>query len=451
MLKNYIKIAYRNLLRHKSYSFINILGLAVGMACAILIMIWVQFELSYEQFNIKADRLYRITAELPDLDVKAGISSAPLADAFRKELPEIKDAVRLSVNHSDLLQVEDRMFEEKRIWFVDSTFLEMFSFKMIQGDLATSLDKPESIILTESMAKKYFGSEPALGKTIRKNHKEDFIVTGVLADLPENTQLQFDFLQPMSFLARTNNDLKTNKWDNFNFFTFLEFNESFQPSPEAFDRLEKKFNSIYKANEPNLKVVFHLQKLTDMHLHSNNFLAELPGIGNMQYVYIFIVVGIFILVVACINFMNLATARSARRAKEVGLRKVAGAARFQLIRQFLAESSLIAFIALALAVLIVTVSLPAFNDLAGKKLLFEFYNPTLILSLLGITLVTGLLAGSYPALFLSGFVPAKVLKGNIKAGAASSMFRNSMVVIQFSVSIILLVGTGVVYNQLEFI
>jgi ABC-type antimicrobial peptide transport system permease subunit len=271
-----------------------------------------------------------------------------------------------------------------------------------------------------------------------------------LADIPENSHLQFDFIQPMSFLARTDRDLRENVWDNFDFYTYVQLDPNFIPSPTELQTLHDQFTRIYKANEPELKVDFTLQPLTDIHLYSN-LLADFPGGGNAQYVYIFIVVALFILTVACINFMNLATARSARRAKEVGLRKVAGAARFQLIRQFLAESIIIAFIALFLAVILVIAVIPFFNDLAGKNLGINFFDARLLLGLFGITFITGIFAGSYPALFLSGFLPATVLKGNLKTGAAGSLFRNAMVIIQFTVSIVLLVGTTVIYNQLNYI
>ena len=450
MLKNYIKIAFRNLLRHKAYSLINISGLAIGMACSILILLWVQDELGYDSFHPHAKNIYRITSTLAELDIKAAVSPTPIAQAFKSELPEIANTLRISGLNTDFLQVGEKLFEEKNILYADSNFLQFFSFPLIEGDASTAMNNPEGILITREMARKYFGDGPALGKTIRKNHKDDFTVAGVFEDIPTNSHLKFDFIQPMSFLARTDNDLKNNVWDNFNYYTYTQLDEHINGSDEELRPIESKMTEIYKQHEKNLKVTFKLQPLTDIHLHSN-FLADFPGHGNAQYVYIFIVVGIFILVVACINFMNLATARSARRAKEVGLRKVAGAVRFQLIRQFLSESSLISVIALLLAVLLVIISIPAFNDLAGKHLSITLFNSRLIIGLLAITLVTGLLAGSYPALFLSGFVPVKVLKGDLKAGAGGSLFRNTMVIVQFTVSITLLVGTAVIYNQLQFI
>jgi len=449
MLKNYVKIALRNLLRHKAFSFINIAGLAIGMACTIVIMLWVQHEMSYDRFHREAENMYRLTASLPELDVHAAVSSAPIAEAIKAQIPDIKDIVRITGHRSDLLQVDDRMFEEKRIIFADSNFLQFFSFPLVEGDPATALQMPEGIVITQSMAKKYFGNEKALGKTILKNHKDIFTVTGVLADVPENSHLQFDFIQPMAFLARFERDLKENIWDNFNFYTYIELTPGATASP-AITAMESRITQIYKTNEPNLKVVFHLQPLLEVHLYSK-FMADVPGGGNIQYVYIFIVVAIFILGVACINFMNLSTARSARRAKEVGLRKVAGAVRFQLIRQFLAESSVIAILAFILAILIVIAALPAFNDLAGKNLTISLSDGKLLFGLIAITIITGLLAGSYPALFLSGFLPVKVLKGNLKSGSGSTLFRNSMVILQFAVSISLIIGTTVIYNQLQFI
>lgn len=451
MLRNYIKIAFRNLLRHKAFSFINIFGLSIGMACSILILLWVHDELSYDKFHEGSDYIYRLTAELPQENIKAAVSSAPIAPAIQNAIPEIESTVRLTMGGGlDFLQVEDRNFEETRMCFADSNLLQFFSFQLVKGDPKTAMLLPEGVLITESMAKKYFGNEDPLGKIIKKNRSEDLTVTGVLADIPRNSHLQFDFIQPMTFLARTNRDLKENIWDNFNYYTYVRLDKNFAATPTAIAAIGNKVQEIYKANEPHLKVAFKLQPLADVHLHSK-FMADVAGHGNIQYVYIFIVVGIFVLAVACINFMNLATARSARRAKEVGLRKVAGAVRFQLIRQFLAESSLIACLALVIALAVVYAVLPAFNDLAGKSLSINLLNIKMVAGVLGITLITGLLAGSYPALFLSGFVPAKVLKGNLKAGAGNSLFRNTMVIVQFSVSIMLLVGTAVIYDQLKYI
>jgi putative ABC transport system permease protein len=450
MLSNYIKVAIRNLLRQKGFSFINIFGLALGISCTALIGMWVNDELSYDRFHHDFDRMYRITATLPEMKVHAAVSSAPLALAFKTEIPEVDDAVRISESKTDLIQVGDVKFEEKGVIYADSNFFRMFNFPFINGDKENALLNPEGIVITEEMAMKYFGTTDVLEKTIRKNNKDDFTVTGVIANIPSNSHLQFDFVQPMRYLARTNEDLKKNIWDNFNYYTYIRLNDKAQQSKSAIVDLEKKMQAIYKKNEDVLKVAFILQPLSKVHLYSN-FLADIPGHGNAQNVYIFMVVAIFILVVACLNFMNLATARAARRAKEVGLRKVVGAIRSHLMGQFLAESLVVALLALVLALLIIYIALPYFNTLGGKNLALDFTNVQLITGLLGITVITGLLAGSYPALYLSGFVPGTVLKGNFTAGGSGNLFRNTMVVIQFAVSISLIVGTAIVYRQLKYI
>jgi putative ABC transport system permease protein len=451
MIRNYIKVAIRNLLRQKGFSFINIFGLALGISCAALIGMWVNDELSYDRFHKNYEHMYRITSTLPELKVHAAISSAPMAMAFKSEIPEIEDAVRTTGFRNDLMRVGDIAFEEKGILFADSNFFKMFSFQFIKGNKETALLNPEGIVITEAMAMKYFGTTDVLEKTIGKGSKiEYFTITGVIANVPENSHLKFDFVQPMRFLARTNDDIKNNVWDNFNYYTYIKLNDIVQPSKEAMADLEKKMQAIYKKNESILKVGFVLQPLSKIHLYSN-FLGDISGHGSAQNVRIFMVVAVFILVVACLNFMNLATARAARRAKEVGLRKVIGAVRPHLVGQFLAESLMIALLSLVLALLIIYLVLPYFNTLGGKHLVLDFTNVQIIAGLLGITVITGLLAGSYPALYLSGFVPAMVLKGNFKGSSGGSLFRNTMVVIQFSVSIALIVGTTIVYRQLKYI
>jgi putative ABC transport system permease protein len=450
MISNYIKIAIRNLIRQKGFSFINIFGLALGISCTALIGMWVSDELSYDRFHKDHERMYRITATLPEMKVHAAVSSSPLALAAKNEIPEVEEAVRISNFHRDLIQVGEVKFEEKGIQYADSNFFRVFSFPFIKGNAASALQNPEGIVITEEMAMKYFGSTDVLEKTIRKNNKDDFTVTGVIENIPHNSHLRFDFVQPMRYLARSHNDLKNNVWDNFNWFTYLKLHEKSLQSATAIADIEKKLQAIYKKNEDVLKVGFVLQPLAAIHLHSN-FLADIPGHGNAQNVYIFTVVAVFILVVACLNFMNLSTARAARRAKEVGLRKVVGAIRPHLMAQFLAESLVVALLSLVLALLIIYLVLPHFNTLGGKNLALDFTNVEIVLGLLGITVVTGLVAGSYPAIYLSGFVPATVLRGNFAAHGSGRLFRNAMVVIQFAVSISLIIGTAIVYRQLTYI
>jgi len=449
MIKNYLKIAFRNIIRHKAFAAINIAGLAIGMACSIFILLWVQNELSYDRFNKNANEIYRIAARAGDF--KVAINPAPMVADLQAKMPVIKNTVRLATS-SNVFEVGDRKFEEKRVFYADSTFLEVFSYRLLKGDRASVLNRPDAVLITEDLAKKYFGHEDALGKILRKDNNKDVIVTGVLANIPSNSHLQFDCILPMSSIAQTNDNIKNQVWDNFDFYAYVQLDKTFSPSAANIAKFNKQMDDIYKTHvsEKILKVDFWLQPLTAIHLHSN-YQVDLPGHGNVQYVNIFFVVALFILSVACINFMNLATARSARRAKEVGLRKVVGAGRKQLIGQFLGESMLISFVSLVLAIGIVWLLLPLFNDLAGKKLSIHLLDSRIITILATIALATGLISGSYPALFLSGFQPVKVLKGNMKTMGGNLIFRNGLVVVQFVVSIMLLAGTAIVYRQLNFI
>jgi ABC-type antimicrobial peptide transport system permease subunit len=442
MLKNYFKVAIRNIRRNKLFSAINILGLAVGMACSIFILLWVQHERSYDKFHKNGENIYRLTVEVSGL--KASLSVAPIARAMQKEIPEVKNAV-IMCPASGLFRYEDRQFEEKAVYFADSTFLDVFSFPLIKGDKKTALSSPNNIVITERAAKKYFGNEDPMGKVLSRYTTEKFTVTGVLADIPENSHLQFDFLMPIRFYALTSNDFIKNVWDNYNYYTYVQL----APGASA-EKVNKQVNDIMKKNEKNLVAPITLQALYDIHLRSN-FLGDVEGHGNIQYVRIFSLVAIVVLIVACINFMNLATARSSRRAKEVGMRKVAGAKRIEIIRQFLGESVLIAFISLFIATGLVWLLLPAFNKLSGKEITLNFGDGSLLLLLPAMALLTGLISGSYPAFFLSSFKPVKVLKSAFTIGNRGAWMRNGLVVVQFVVSITLMVAAFVVYNQLKFI
>ena len=449
MIKNYLKIAFRNIIRHKAFAAINIAGLAIGMACSIFILLWVQNELSYDRFNKNANEIYRIAARAGDF--KVAINPAPMVADLQAKMPVIRNTVRLATS-SNVFEVGERKFEEKRVFYADSTFLQVFSYRLLKGDRASVLNRPDAVLITEDLAKKYFGHEDALGKILRKDNNKDVIVTGILANIPSNSHLQFDCILPMSSIAQTNDNIKNQVWDNFDFYAYVQLDKTSGPSSANIAKFNKQMDDIYKTHvsEKTLKVNFWLQPLTAIHLHSN-YQVDLPGHGNIQYVNIFFVVALFILSVACINFMNLASARSARRAKEVGLRKVVGAGRKQLIGQFLGESMLISFVSLVLATGIVWLLLPLFNDLAGKKLSIHLLDSRIITILATIALATGLISGSYPALFLSGFQPVKVLKGNVKTMGGNLIFRNGLVVVQFVVSIMLLAGTAIVYRQLNFI
>jgi len=446
MLKNYLKIALRSLLRHKAYSFINIAGLSIGMASSILILLWVQNERSYDTWHKDAPYTYRITGNAGDF--RAAVNPAGMPGGLQLEMPVIKNTVRISHPATALFEAGTRKFEEKRVFYADSTFLQVFSFPLVKGDARTALMRPDGVLLTEETARKYFGQDDPLGKILRKDNDDNVVVTGVLANIPSNTHLQFDVILPMSAMPSMEN---LHTWDNFNFYSYLVLDKHFKATPVTLARLEHQMEEIFKKHNKQIKVNFQLQPVADIHLYSSGLQVDLPMHGNAQYVNIFFVVAIFILVVACINFMNLATARSARRAKEVGLRKVVGAVRRQLIWQFLGESLLISFFSLLAAIGLVFLLLPLFNQLAGKTLAIHLWDGKIWLGLLGIAVVTGLFSGSYPALFLSGFQPVKVLKGNLRTLGGNRLFRNGLVVAQFVVSIVLLVGTVVVYNQLTYI
>jgi ABC-type antimicrobial peptide transport system permease subunit len=446
MLKTYFKLAFRNIRNYKAYSIINISGLAIGLASSILILLWTQNELSYDKFQKNAGQIYRIAGDWGD--VKATVCTESMPAGLKAKIPVVKDFVRLSLTSTVLLEAGNKKFEEKRVFYADPSFMDVFSFPLVQGDRYTALKRVDGVLITQEMASKYFGNENPIGKFLRKDNRENVVVTGVLANIPANSDLQFDFIMPMALLEKVQ-DSTRNRWDNFNFYSYIQLDKSFVPSVDNLSKLENQMTQIFHQHS-SAPIVWHLQPLTGIHLAPAR-LGDMPGHGNAQYVNILFITAILILMVACINFMNLATARSARRAKEIGLRKVSGAIRGQLILQFLSESCLIAFVSLFLALGLVWLFLPVFNGIADKKLAIDATDAKFWLSLFGIALLTGFISGSYPALFLSGFNPVKVLKGNIKSMGGNLLFRNALVVIQFAISIILLVGTVVIYDQLVFI
>jgi ABC-type antimicrobial peptide transport system permease subunit len=446
LIKTNFKLAFRNISKDKAYSIINISGLAIGLASSILILLWVQNELSYDKFQKNAGQIYRITGDFGDL--KAAVNTEAMPAGLKAELPVVKNTVRLSLSSTVLFEAGNRKFEEKRVFYADPSFMDVFSFPLVQGDRATALKQENGVLITQEMATKYFGSQNPIGKIIRKDNRENVVVTGVLANVPANSDLQFDFILPMVILQKANIP-NGDKWENFNFYSYIQLAQSFDPSAANLAALVKQMTQLFQRHSA-MPVVFNLQPLTQIHLAPSR-MGDFPGHGNTQYVNIFFIIAILILVVACINFMNLATARSARRAKEIGLRKVSGAVRGQLILQFLSESVFISFLSLLLALAIVWFFLPVFNELADRRLAIPVSDSRFWLSVLGIALLAGLVSGSYPALYLSGFNPVKVLKGNVKSMGGNLLFRNALVVFQFTASIVLLVGTVVIYNQLKFI
>lgn len=414
------------------------------MGCSIIILLWVTDELSYDKFHKNVDHLYRLTCKVNDAE--ACVTPAPLSPYLEKNLSSLAHTARTSAYATHMLQNGEKRFEENNVLYADPAFMKMFSFPVLKGD--ASLRNTDGIVITRNMALKYFGSEDVLGKTITKDNRENLTVVGVLENIPSNSHLKFDFLIPMAYAARYDPNLKDNIWGNFNFYTYIQTKD--EVNQAALKRMTADIDRLFATQFTKFKVNFTLQPLSRIHLHSK-YLGDVPGHGNAQYVTIFSIIAIFVLIVACINFMNLATARSARRAKEVGMRKAIGASRRQLVWQFLGEATLISITSLLVSFGLVWLVLPAFNHLADKNISLSFFDGNMIATMIGIAVLTGLISGSYPALFLSGFRPVKVLKGNTSGTSGNVTFRNVLVVAQFVISIALIVGTVVVFNQLRFI
>jgi len=460
MVSNYLKIAVRNLIKHKGYSFINIFGLAVGMACCILIMLYVQDELGYDRYHEKADRIYRLSRQWTNQDGKISLHLGHVAPPFgpliRNDFPEtVLESVRFLRPGTLLLSQGDTHFQETRFFFVDSTVFSIFSWQLLQGDPITALAEPNMLVLTESMAKKYFGNENPMGKVLRVNQTTDVKITGIMKDVPLNSHFKPDFLCSFASFANAvgRQNLERN-WGSNNYATYILVPERFDPV--SFAALLPAFIDKYMGlgpagQRPSQGTQLNLWPITSIHLHSN-LDSEVEPNSSITYIYIYSAVALFVLLIACFNFMNLSTAQASRRAKEVGMRKVLGAHKQLLIRQFLGESVLLSFLALVLAVLVVHLALPWFNGFVGKELAMNYAgNVVELLLLLGIAGLVGIVAGSYPAFFLSAFQPAEVLKGETKSGKSGLAFRSVLVVSQFAISITLIVSMGIVFDQLEFV
>jgi putative ABC transport system permease protein len=452
MLKNYFTVAFRSLMRHKGFSFINIMGLAVGMTACFLIFLYVSFETSYDKFHTKANRIYRVVADVvtPSGADKIGITTAPIAIYAKKDFPEIEEAVRISRDEI-LVRKGDFKFQEKNTVFADSTLFRIFDFPLIAGDKNTALTEPMSIILSESAVKKYFADTNPLGQQLQitgagLNAK----ITGIMKDIPPNSQIHADMIISISSFKQVyGSPSNDNEWTNHGYFTYLLL------KPEASAKaLEAKFPAFMErhhgeeAKKLQMQDHLSLEPFLDVYLRSKRDGFETGSLSNVR---IFSVIAVFILLIACFNFINLTTARSAERAKEVGIRKVVGAGKFQLTRQFILESVIISLIAFTLAILLSSILLPLFNRLAGKTIstgIAEHSQNIITLFLLAVAI--GLAAGFYPALVLSSFKPVSVLKGRFVTGSKGLLLRKSLVVFQFTISIALIVSTIVVYNQLTF-
>lgn len=450
MLKNYFKIAFRNLWRHRVFSFINIMGLTVGMTACLLIFIYVRFELSYDRFHPKADRIYRIVA-----DIKTPTETLPsLGPAWavpghiKFDFSDVEAFTRVAPENL-LFRKGDIKFNEANSIWADSAFFQIFGFKLLKGDPRTALKEPFSVVMSASTAKKYFGKGDPMGQTILiTSDGSPATITGIMQDMPENTQVKGDVLVSMTTITTKFAKGIDDQWSNYSPWAYILLKSGTDAKA-----LEKKFPAFLEKwsgkemKELQMFVTLKLEKLKEVYLYSSRG----DSLGSIRNVYIFSIIALFILIIACINFINLTTARASERAKEVGIRKVAGAVRPQLARQFLGESIVICFIAFLLTLGLSALLLPSFNQLAGKTISTGiFHDGSLVVLLLGAGIVIGLLAGIYPAFVLSSFKPIDVLKGRFATGNKGSILRKGLVITQFAISTALIIGTIIVYTQMSY-
>lgn len=459
MFKNYLKIAIRSLFKDKFFSFLNVTGLAIGITCCLLIMTYVNYELSYDKHFTNHENIYRIGIEgrFNGRDFTGVQTPAPAATTFRDEIPQVDQRLRFRRVGSWIVKYEDKVFNENRVAFADETFFDVFKINTISGNPDEALLRKNQVAISQSMAKKYFGEEDAMGKTLRFDNDEDFMVSAIYEDIPANSHMKFDML--LSFITREDN-YNSQQWLSQNEFSYLVLNENSNIEDVsgllneiAVDKmsveLKQYLNMTYEEFEAGGNTFkYFLQPLDDIHLFSDGYGGFEPG-GDMTYVYIFSAIAAFILIIACINFMNLSTARSANRAKEVGIRKVLGSVKRQLIGQFIAESIVITLLGGFIGLGLSMVLLPFFNDLADREMVMNALN--LLPLVIGGTVLVGFLAGIYPAFFLSAFSPVKVLKGNMSMGMRSGALRKVLVSFQFFVSILLIIGTFSIINQMQYI
>ncbi|HEY4063141.1 MAG TPA: ABC transporter permease [Puia sp.] len=462
MVRNYFKIAFRNLWRNKAFSILNVLGLATGIATCLVIWLFVQNELSYDRYNKKADRMVRVLFKgtVQGEPMREANVMPPVAQAFKANFPEVEEATRLRNFGYPRVSFGDKTFRDDNLAFVDSNFFQVFTLPLLKGDPSRVLVQPNSVVISLAMAKKYFGDADPMGKVLFfPDQKASCTVTGVFDKVPGNSHFHFGLFASLSTLP----DSRDLSWMNSGYFTYLVLRDGYDyrkleaKLPAVVDRyigpqMEKGLGiTLSQFRKKGNDVGLYLQPLTDTHLRSEATNDLEPG-GDIRYVYIFGAIALFMLLIACINFMNLSTAGASRRAREVGVRKVLGSGRGDLVWQFLLESILLTGIGLLLAVGIVHLVLPLFNTLSGKELVFSFgVHPLLLPGLLLFGLLTGVLAGSYPAFFLSSFNPVVVLKGRLSRGGQRAGLRSGLVVFQFFISITLIIATAVVYRQLDYI
>ena len=450
MFINYLKVAFRNLLRQKVYSVINILGLAIGLAVCLLILLFVKDELSYDKYHANADRIYRVITQWDQgtKKMQIPINSYRLAPALETDFPEFEAVVRFSPT-GGIIQYEDKEYQEDQFFFVDDNVFDVFDFELLQGQPDRVLVEPNTIILSESTAEKYFGNANPIGKVLRVNDQYDVTVTGLFRDFESNNHFISDAFISMETGKQVFNQLVLNNWGEMSQYTYLLLPEEIDPK-----RIDARFPDFIEKNVGEGRsetMEMFLQPLLDIHLKSN-MRAELTENGNIRYIYISSAIALFIILIACINYMNLATARSVKRAMEIGVRKTLGAGRFALIKQFLSESMLLALIAFLLAIGLAQLALPAFNAFTEKSLTLSLtVNPDIFLWFFLLTILIGLLAGSYPAFYLSSFRPVRVFRERTLKDSASGLLRKFLVVFQFGISIVLIIGTLIIYDQWNFL
>ncbi|MBO0948395.1 ABC transporter permease [Fibrella forsythiae] len=446
MFRNYIKIAWRNIVKSKTFSLINVLGLALGMTCSLLILLWVNDERSINKFHVNGPRLYQVFENQKWTGNEVSTTSAtpgPLAPALKAEIPEIDKTVKITWEEEHLLTVGEKAYKEKGR-YASADLFQLFTFPLSHGNPKTAIVGATSIVISEKAALKFFGTTNVLGRVIKFDNKENRQITGVMRDIPETSTLKFDFVLPLG-PHETKNEWM-NKWENNGIRTFALLHPAASP-----DRVNAKILNMVQQHEKKVTTITtFLFPFEDTYLYSKFTNGQRDG-GRIEYVRLFTVVAIFILIIACINFMNLATARSAKRAKEVGIRKVVGAERMYLVGQFIGEAILTAGMALVFAVVLVQLLLPAFNRLTEKQITIHYADPIYWLTLLGLALITGIISGSYPALFLSSLQPVRILKGTLRFNAGAVLFRQGLVVFQFALSLLLIIGTLIAGRQVDFI
>ncbi len=450
MIRNYIKTALRNIIREKGHAFINIFGLAIGFTCALLIFAWVYDEVTYDRFHENLDQLYRVEQDqyYNGRAYHVTVTPYPSGPGWEEKIPEINESVRFDHLGNLLFNQEKKSFFESGIIAADPAIFDVFTFPLRYGDPQTALAEPYSMILNQELAEKYFGNENPLGKILRINNQHEFTITGILEKLPENSSLKFKGIVPFDY-TRTTGQYQ-DSWGVNSIVTMVQLKENADPGPLAKKLTDVVGSHILEEDDDpdDYQTQFMLAPLKDLHLHSYFGFGHPPG--QIRNVYIFSLIGVFILLIAAINYMNLSTARASRRAKEIGLRKVTGAFRRHLVGQFYGESLIHSILAGLLAVTFVPMLMAPFNQIAGKEIPISFLNsPEFILGLVVITLFTAFIAGSYPALYLSGFSPARIIKGEFSL-SSKALLRKTLVVVQFGLSIFLIAGTLLIYKQLTF-